>query len=55
MFNRTGGDVQVLEDGFKDSSTGIYRYGIFSFIIIPQQARIFTISFLDASGSCSFQ
>jgi hypothetical protein len=53
MFNSTGGDVQVPEGGLKNSNTELYRYkGLFYFIIFPQQARIFTISFLAVATSC---
>jgi hypothetical protein len=56
MFNSTGGDVEVPEDGWKNSSTGMYRHkDLFSLIIFPQQARIITISCLVAAASCSFQ
>jgi len=56
MFNSIGGDVEVREDGWKNSSTGMYRCkDLFSLIIFPQQARIFTISCLVAAASCSFQ
>jgi len=36
MFNSTGGDVEVPEDGLKNSSTGIYRYkDLCSLIVFP--------------------